>query len=561
MPVDIAIAIYQNSKMANTPAKICSSSQQVREASSSSTFHPSLWGNFFLNYQPPTASKRALMKERAEVLKEEVRKLIKGSSEVSKIVDLVITLQRLGLDSYYETEIHELLHTLYNNDYNDKDLNQVSLRFYLLRQNGYDVSSDIFVHFKDEKGNFVADDTTSLLNLYNAAYLKTRGDKILDEATEFTTRRLKSELEHLKPPLADEVSLALETPLFRRVRILETRNYILVYETKATRNEAILELAKLNFTLLQLLYCEELKHVTQWWKELNDESNLSFTRDRIVEIHFWMTGGCSEPHYSLSRIILTKMVEFIAILDDMFDTYSTTDDCIKLAEAIYTCNESAAVTLPKYMKDFYLYFLKTFDSCEDELGPNKSYRVFYVKELFKRLVQGYCKEIKWRDEHYIPKTIEEHLEVSRKTVGAIEVACISFVGMGDHITKGTFDWLFTHPEILKSFATLSRLSNDIVSTKREQTGDHHACTIQCYMLQHGTTMQDACSKIKELIEHSWKDMMNEYLTPADDRQTTVVARTIIDFARTADYMYKQSDSFTVSHIIKDMMSSLYVDPI
>ncbi|KAL5221173.1 hypothetical protein ABZP36_025886 [Zizania latifolia] len=524
--------------MANTPA---SCSQELREASS--TFHPSLWGNFFLNYQPPTAPKRAYMKERAEVLKEEVRKMIKVSNEVSKILDLVITLQRLGLDSYYETEIDELLHTVYNTDYNAKDLNQASLRFFLLRQNGYDVSSDIFLHFKDEKGNFVADDTTSLLNLYNAAYLRTHGDKILDEAIVFATSRLKSELEHLKYPLADEVSLALETPLFRRVRILEARNYLPIYETKDTRNEAILELAKLNFSLLQLLYCEELKNVTQWWKELNVESNLSFTRDRIVEIHFWMMGGCSEPHYSLSRIILTKMAAFITILDDIFDTYSTTDECMKLAEAIYTCNETAAVTLPKYMKDFYIYFLKTFDSCEDELGPNKSYRVFYVKELFKRLVQGNCQEIKWRDEHYIPKTIEEHLELSRKTVGAIEVACISFVGMSDHITKGTFDWLLTHPEILKSLATLSRLSNDIASA------------------EHGTTMHDACTKIKELIEDSWKDMMNEYLTPTDDQQPTVVARTIIDFARTVDYMYKRSDSLTCSHAIKDMISALYVDPI
>ena len=43
--------------------------------------------------------------------------------------------------------------------------------------------------------------------------------------------------------------------------------------------------------------------------------------------------------------------------------------------------ENAAELLPEYMQDLYLHLLKTFDSCEDELGPNKSFRVFYLKEL------------------------------------------------------------------------------------------------------------------------------------------------------------------------------------
>uniref|UniRef100_A0A0D3GWQ9 Sesquiterpene synthase n=1 Tax=Oryza barthii TaxID=65489 RepID=A0A0D3GWQ9_9ORYZ len=540
--------------MSSTPAANFSNEDDERKAPTS--FHPSLWGDFFISYQPPTAPKHAYMKERAEVLKEEVRKVVKGSNEVPEILDLVITLQRLGLDSYYKAEIDELLCTVYNTDYNDKDLHLVSLRFYLLRKNGYDVSSDIFQHFKDKEGSFVVDDTRSLLSLYNAAYMRTHGETVLDEAVVFTSNRLRSELKHLKSPVADEVSLALDIPLLRRVRIIETRNYIPIYESATTRNEAILEFAKLNFNLLQLIYCEELKTITRWWKELNVESNLSFIRDRIVEMHFWMTGACSEPHYSLSRIILTKMTAFITILDDIFDTYGTTEESMMLAKAIYMCNESATVLLPKYMKDFYLYYLKTFDSFEEALGPNKSYRVFYLKELFKILIKGYSEEIKWRDDHYIPKTIEEHLELSRTTVGAFQLACASFVGMGDFITKDTLDYLLTYPKLLKCYTTCVRLSNDIASTKREQAGDHYASTIQCYMLEHGTTIHEACIGIKELIEDSWKDMMKEYLAPTN-LQPKIVARTVIDFARTGDYIYKQADSFTFSHTIKDMIASLY----
>lgn len=81
------------------------------------------------------------MERRAGVLREEVRKMVKGSNEIPKILDLTLTLQRLGLDYHYENEIDELLRLVYNSGYNKDDLNLVSLRFYLLRKHGYDVSS------------------------------------------------------------------------------------------------------------------------------------------------------------------------------------------------------------------------------------------------------------------------------------------------------------------------------------------------------------------------------------------------------------------------------------
>lgn len=122
--------------------------------------------------------------------------------------------------------------------------------------------ADVFQSFKDKEGSFVENNTRSILSLYNAAYLRTHGEKVLDEAIIFTTSHLEGVLEQLESPLADEVSLALEAPLFRRARIVEIRNYIPIYEKEATRNESILEFGKLNFNLLQLLYCEELNKVT-----------------------------------------------------------------------------------------------------------------------------------------------------------------------------------------------------------------------------------------------------------------------------------------------------------
>ncbi|KAL6840795.1 hypothetical protein ACP4OV_029321 [Aristida adscensionis] len=524
-----------------------------------STFHPTLWGDFFLSYQLPTFSAdEAQMQERAELLREEVRKMIKASKDLPEIVDLIITLQRLSLDYNYKDEIRDMLNVVYNSNHHDGDLNLVSRRFYLLRRNGYNVSSDIFLSFKDKEGNFVGADIRSLLSLYNAAYLRTHGEVLLDEAIAFTRRCLEDGLEHLDSPLAQEVSSDLDTPLFRRVGILETRSYIPIYENEATRNESILELAKLNFNLLQLLYCDELKEVTMWWKELNIQSNLSCVRDRIVEMYFWMNGACHEPQYSHSRIILAKVIAFITIIDDIIDTYATTEESMQFAEAIFRWDESAIALLPEYTRDVYLYLLKTFNSFEAELGPEKSNRVFYIKKALEQLVQAYTEELKWRDENYMPKTMDEHLRLSMRSSGAFPLACASIVPMGE-ITKETLEWAIGYPQLLKSFDTFVRLSDDIVSTEREKSGNNCASTVQCYMNLHGTTIHEASQRIKEITEDLWKDMLQHYLTTTE--QQRVVSQMVLNFSRTGDYMYHNLDKFTSSCVIKEMIKQIFVEPI
>uniref|UniRef100_M8B228 (+)-delta-cadinene synthase isozyme XC14 n=1 Tax=Aegilops tauschii TaxID=37682 RepID=M8B228_AEGTA len=530
------------------------------------TFHPSLWGGFFLTYQPPTAPQRACMEGKAEVLREEVRKMVNSTQELPKLLDLIMTLQRLGLDIYYENEINELLHRVYKSDYNKENLHLVSLRFYLLRANGYDVSADVFLRFKGDEGKFMFDNTRSILSLYNAAYLRTHGEQVLDEAIIFTTRHLEGVLQQ-SSPLANEISLALEAPLFRRARIVEMRSYIHIYDNGATKNEAILEFAKLNFNLLQLLYCEELNNITLWWKELHEESKLGFSRDRIVEMYFWMNGACYEPQYYNSRIILTKMTAFMTVLDDIFDTYGTTEESMQLAKAINRNNcdewdESATELLPSYIKGFYLYLLNTFHSFENELGLGKSHHVHYLKEALKRLVQAYTEELKWRDGNYVPKTLEEHLRVSARSSGGFTLASTSlFVGVGGIATTNTFEWILNYPQLFKTFDMFVRFSNDIVSSQREQTGDHYASTIQCYMEEHGVMVQDAREKIKDLVEDSWKDMVRHCIAPTEQQQPLAVPRTVVNFARTVNNMYKRGDAFTSSHEIKEMITLLYVEPI
>lgn len=70
--------------------------------------------------------------------------LKKAPSEDSlEQLELIDTLQRLGISYYFESEIKHVLKTLYNKrdlDDNKKDLYVTSLEFRLFRQHGFEIS-------------------------------------------------------------------------------------------------------------------------------------------------------------------------------------------------------------------------------------------------------------------------------------------------------------------------------------------------------------------------------------------------------------------------------------
>lgn len=84
------------------------------------------------------------------MLKEEVRKTldeVEGSIEQLEMID---SLQRLGISYHYKHEIHDILKNIYDQrgeiERESQDLHATSLEFFLLRQHGFDVSQG-FLHY------------------------------------------------------------------------------------------------------------------------------------------------------------------------------------------------------------------------------------------------------------------------------------------------------------------------------------------------------------------------------------------------------------------------------
>jgi hypothetical protein len=90
--------------------------------------------------------------------------------------------------------------------------------------------------------------------------------------------------------------------------------------------------------------------------------------------------------------------------------------------------------------------------------------IFTIFNLqIKDLVRSYNIEVKMLQEGYIPKSVEEHLNISTRSVGYPVLACASFIGMHDIATKDCFDWVSSVPKMVEALSVILRLVDDLVS--------------------------------------------------------------------------------------------------
>ncbi|CAM0948167.1 unnamed protein product [Alopecurus aequalis] len=259
-------------------------------------------------------------------LKEDVYLLFKSSKDVVDKLRLVDALQHLGISHIFDEQIGTALGEIHRSDFSSANLHDVSLRFRLLREHGIWVSTDVFKKFQDQDGCFKNDITTEpkgLLSLYNATYLSVHNEPELEEAISFTRHHLELISITLNSPLAEQVKQSLHIPLPKTFRRLEALQYFSEYKEEKGYNPVLLELAKINFTLLRHLHLMELKDVTNWWNNLKTICGLSFVRDRMVEAYLWSYTVFYEQSFAHARMMYAKLITFITILDDTYDVHAT----------------------------------------------------------------------------------------------------------------------------------------------------------------------------------------------------------------------------------------------
>ncbi|KAI5656684.1 hypothetical protein M9H77_25477 [Catharanthus roseus] len=549
----------------------------IAENRRSADFHPTVWGDFFLSFSSYDISLESDSSSVAKLqyLKEEVKNMLQKTpnNSVEKL-DLIDAIQRLGVAYHFDSEIEATLcniydsyHELLSKDHQDtNDLRVVALRFRLLRQQGYHVSSDVLSKYKDEESKFSdssigTNNLGGILSLYEAANYGVAEENILDEALKFTSSYLESLLPTLNHLDASKVNHALNLPVQKALARVAARLYIPIYEEDESHDSILLKFTKLDFNFLQKLHQKELSDITKWWKGLNCTKNFPFARDRLVECYFWISGVYFEPKYGLARKFVTKVISMTTIIDDIYDAHGTLEELTLFTNAIDRWEINEAAELPSYMKCCYEALLDVYLEMEKELGKQDESRLFgitYAKETMKQLVKAYLEEAKWYYSGYVP-SVEEYLKVALITGAYTMLTTNSFVGMGEIATKEAFEWATNQPLLVRAASIICRLTDDIVGHEFEQERGHVASAVECYVKQNGTSKQEAYAEFQKIITNAWKNINKECLEPTAIPKPLL--ERVVNLARVIHLLYKDEDNFTNSKTkIKNLIILLLVYP-
>ncbi|CAK7346582.1 unnamed protein product [Dovyalis caffra] len=230
-------------------------------------------------------------------------------------------LQRLGISRYFVPEINECLdyiHRYWTEDgicwaRNSKvhDIDDTSMGFRLLRLNGHQVSADVFKRF--EKGGeffcFAGQSTaavTGMLNLYRASQVLFPGEKILEDAKEYSSQFLREKQAAnelldkwiITKDLPGEVGFALEIPWYAILPRVESRFYLEQYGGED------------DVWIGKTLY--------RWYEEC-DLRDFGISRRTLLFSYFLAASSIFEPERSKERLAWASTTILLEIIGSYFD--------------------------------------------------------------------------------------------------------------------------------------------------------------------------------------------------------------------------------------------------
>lgn len=485
-----------------------------------------------------------------------------------KLIDM---LQHSGIGYLFDKDISSLLERFSNDQHSYNDVYTTSLCFRLLRKNGCKANPDVFNKFIDKSGKFkeaLKRDVQGMLSLHEASYLGGFGEDVLSHhAMEFTETHLKQLVPDLDPRIGKHIIQSLELPRHLRMARLESRRYITRdHDTTNTREREqsnyILELAKLDYNRVQSLHQAELAEISRWWKQLGLVEKLNFGRDRPTECYLWAVGILPEPHYSDSRIELTKTISILLVIDDIFDTYGSLDELVLFTEAIQRWDLSAMGKLPEYMKICYMALYNTTNEIAYGVMKRNGWNaVTYLKETWISTIEGYLVESKWFNSKYATN-LEEYLENGVTTAGSYMALVHIFFLLGEGITEETAKLMIKpYPKIFSYSERILRLWDDLgTATEEKERGGDIESSIECLMREKNFSSESEGRKqVKQLIHGLWKDM-NEEVVAQKGLLPLPIMNACLNMSRTAQVIYQHGDNGIFSSV-DDCVNSLLFNPI
>ncbi|KAL5708833.1 hypothetical protein ACHQM5_019589 [Ranunculus cassubicifolius] len=544
-----------NSLQVLTARTKCSAAQrksldlQNKQLRRSANYHPTVWDHQLIaSLSSPYTYER--YNDYLLEVKQQVQRSFRSEKEHVRRLEMIDVIQRLGVGYHFEEEIKQALDDIYlSQNYDRGDVYIMGLRFRLLRQNLYRVHPE-FVGGDERLMEHMKNDVKGLMSLYEASYLAVNGEDFLEESRKWIYNNLES--------FQGDAPHFQQTPRYWRMQRLEARNFLDTYGKDSERNSVLVQLAKLDFNLVQSIHQRDLIQLSRWWNDLGFKENLSFTRDRLVENFIWTVGITYEPQFSKCRIGLTKFICILTAIDDIYDVYGSLDELELFTDAVRRWDSTAAENLPEYMKTCYLAMFNFGNSISIEIQRDEGINVLpYIVKEWERLCQSYLLEARWFNKQYTPK-LDEYLETAWISVGGPSAMVHSYILCGKTISTETLDSLVRPREIVYWASLIARLNDDLGTYEAEMERGDVSKSVQCYMNEKSVSEEEAKEHVTCLLHRYWKELNEACVTTSLPKSVTNMA---LNMARASHSIFEYGDGIGTSDgVTKDRAIALFVNP-
>nr|QNC49797.1 terpene synthase 8b [Leucophyllum frutescens] len=540
--------------------------------------------DYIQSFNSPYKEERYLRK--ASELKVQVEMLIEEAilnEPVTKQLELIDDLQRLAIADHFENQITRILNIIYNDRYGknyyddddkpyERDLYSTALEFRLLRQHGFRVSQDVFDSFRNEEGEFkasiLAEDTKGLLQLYEASFLLTPGEDTLDQARKFATISLRRNLD--QGLISDKnilflVECALKLPLHWSIPRFRARNFIEAYERKSYVVATMLEFAKLDFNIFQAINQEELKNVSRLWKSTGVADKLPFARvGELIEnvpAYIFAFGLVQPREYGYARMKMTTLISLILIADDIFDIYGTLEELQPFTDAIERWDTESINQLPNYMQSYYLALYNFVNGVAyDFLKEQGSIVIPHLRKSLVDYLRSLLQEAKWYHKGQKP-SLEEYLKNGWLSAGGPLFYNYVYFLLQNSVEKEAIRGLHEYHNVLRLPSVVSRLTNDLKTSKAESERGDAPKAMQCYMNETGVSEKKAREHILSLNQETWMKLNAEAMDAESIFSRTFIT-CCVNYGRAGHYVYQTDGGLGEPNLtLEDQINGLLFEPI
>lgn len=510
---------------------------------------------------------------------------------------MIDSLERMGINHHFKEEIRSVLDETYRYWLQGEeniflDPTTCAMAFRLLRLNGYDVSSDPFYQYSEDKfSNSLKGylkDVSAVLELYRASQFIIHPDEsILVKQRSWTRRLLKQDsspyqlyADKLRIYVDNEVNDILNFPHHANLERLLNRRSVEHYNADETRilktsyrscnlaNQEILKLAVEDFNLCQSIHNKELKQLARWIVTSRLDK-LEFARQKLAYCYFSSAATLFSPELSDARISWAKNGVLTTVVDDFFDVGSSEEEQVNLIQLVekwdvdvdtVCCSEAVKIIFSAVRSTICEIGEKSVERQGRNVKDN-------VIKIWLNLMKSMYTEAEWLRTKTIP-TIDDYMQNAYVSfaLGPIVLPALYLVEpkLSDDVAENQeLDCLF------KTMSTCGRLLNDIHSFKREsEEGKLNAVSLHMVHGNGVVTAEDAVNKMKGVIEDKRRELLRLVL----QEKGSLVPRDCKDLfwkmMKVLNLFYIKDDGFTsnemhstVNAVIKEpiILNDLLVD--